>query len=295
MTKGRLFRIVALTMALAMVMAMVGCSKAPAKTTDPTDAPSVTYMVKVVNRAGTAMQKCAVEVFSDAEKTTLVYKGIADKEGQITFSAPESEKYVAVISKVPMGYAVEEQYALAGERTDIVLVPAVLNENALDTAVLSLGDAMMDFNLTLTDGSEIALSQLLTKKKAVVLNFWFMNCEPCKKEFPYIQEGYQQLVDEIEVVAMNPVDSTDSEIAKFRTDKGYTFTMSKCDFRWQQLLQLQAYPTTVVIDRYGNICLIHRGGIESTQEFVDMVNYFIQDDYKQQFFKSAGQIPAVND
>ena len=60
-------------------------------------------------------------------------------------------------------------------------------------------------------------------------------------------------------------------------------------------MKLQLFPTTLIIDRYGNICLIHSRGIESTQEFLDMVNYFIQDDYEQKFFKSAGQIPAVTD
>lgn len=295
MTKDKVFRIIALTMALAMVMAMVGCSNEPAKVTDPPEDELVTYTVRVINRAGTGMNKCAVSVYADETKAVQIYKGIANASGEITFIAPRSNQYVAEISKLPAGYHVEEHYSLAGERTDIILSPAVMDETAMDTAMFSLGDAMMDFSVQLADGSTVTLSQLLTKKKAVVLNFWFMNCDPCKKEFPYIQEGYQQLADEIEVLALNPVDSTDDEIAKFRTDHGYTFTMSKCDVRWQNMLQLQYFPTTLIIDRFGNICLIHTGGIQSTNEFLGMMNYFIQDDYQQQFFKSAGKVPAVND
>ena len=304
MTKGKLFRMIALTMALAMVMAMVGCANDPAKTTDPTEKTSITYTVRVANRGGTAIQKCSVEVFTDSSKSVQVYKGIADKNGEVTFTAPESDGYVAVVSKVPDGYHVEQQYQLRGENTDIVLLPGVMDDAFIESMIgrdepvekhLELGEAMPDFEITLPDRSVISLSELLKEKKAVVLNFWFMNCPPCKDEFPFIQEGYEQLSDDIAVLALNPVDSTDAEITQFQTQNGYTFSMSKCDPYWQNLLKLQYFPTTLVIDRYGNICLVHGGGIVNTQEFLNMVKYFIQDDYEQQFFKSVGQIPAVND
>lgn len=295
MIKNRLIRVLAMTMAFAMVMAMAGCVQEPPKVQEPTGDAIVAHIVKVVNRGGTAMSKCRVQIYTDATKTTQIYQGVANTAGEITFAAPSSDEYVAVISKLPKGYRVEEQYALTGERTDIVLVPGVMDETVMDNTVFSLGDAMPDFELTLPDGSELKLSDLLSEKKAVVLNFWFMNCPPCKMEFPYIQEGYEQLSDDIAVLAMNPVDSTAAEVAKFQADNGYTFTMSKSDPRWQQMFEIKGFPTTVVIDRYSNICLIHTGGIESAQEFLDMINYFIQDDYEQNFFKSAGQIPAVND
>lgn len=293
MTKCKLIRVLAMTMALAMVMAVAGCSNGSSIVTEPKDFVE-TYTVKVANLAGTEIKKCSVEVFSDSGKTTQVYKGITNDEGEVTFSAPLSNDYVAVISKVPAGYVVETHYPLTGEKTNLVLRPGTLTEEAMETVRYSLGDPVMDFSVTTSDG-EMVLSELLAEKKAVVLNFWFMNCSPCKMEFPYIQEGYEQLSDEIAVLAMNPVDSTDAEIAQFREDNGYTFAMAKCDFRWQEMLEIKGYPTTLIIDRYGNICLIHSGGIESTQEFLDMVTYFIQDDYEQQFFKSAGQIPAVTD
>lgn len=294
MTRKNLFvRFIAMTMAFAMVMAMTGCAKESAKVTEPTGTPTVSYTVKVTNKAGTAMEKCKVEVYTDATKTTQLYKGVATADGEITFAAPQSDAYVAVISNLPEGYQVEEQYALAGESTHIVLTPGVMTEAEMENTTFDLGDAMMDFTLTLPDGSEIVLSDLLQEKKAVILNFWYLNCPPCRGEFPYIQEGYEQLSDDIAVLALNPIDGTAAEVAQFQSDNGYTFTMSKCDPRWTNMLKLQYYPTTVVIDRYGNICLIHTGKIESTQEFLDMVTYFTQDDYEQRFFKSAGLIPAV--
>lgn len=304
MSNRKFMRAVAVTMAFAMVLAMAGCAGDSGDVTVPTGNPSVLHTIQVTNRAGTGIGKCSVEVYSNADRTTQVFKGIANADGQIVFYAPHSDDYVAVISKLPTGYRTEEQYKLTGESTQVIVQPAVMDEAFIQDLIgndsengdyFKIGDAMPDFELTLPDYSVITLSQLLEEKKAVILNFWFMNCQPCKMEFPYLQEVYEQLSDDIALLAMNPVDSTPEEITQFQANHGYTFTMSKCDTRWQEMLRIQGYPTTVIIDRYGNICLIHSRGIESTQEFLDMVNYFIQDDYEQAFFKSPGQIPVVTD
>jgi hypothetical protein len=113
-------------------------------------------------------------------------------------------------------------------------------------------------------------------------------------EFPYLQEAYQQLGDEIEVLALNPYDGDDAKVSAFKTDNGYTFPMLKCDDRWAKMMDLSSYPTTVVIDRFGNICLIHGGMVTDTQTFLDMFGYFVSDDYEQIFAKSHSQLPAYN-
>lgn len=292
--KCKLMRFVAAVMAFAMTAAMTGCGDGSEQETQPTGNETVSYTLTVTNRAGTPMEKCRVEIYSDASKSAQLFKGISDANGQIQFAAPTSDKYVAVISKVPTGYHVEDQYPVAGESTNIVLSPGVMTEADMDSVKFSLGDAMLDFTVTLPDESTIVLSELLQEKKAVVLNFWYLGCAPCKMEFPYIQEGYEQLSEDIAILALNPIDGTAAEVAEFQSTNGYTFTMSKCDGRWHDMLKKPSYPTTLVVDRYGNICLIHTGGLESTQEFLDMVGYFIQDDYQQRFFKSIGQIPTAS-
>lgn len=286
----KFIRLIAVTMALVMVMALAGCDGSDKPDAQPQ---TVNYTVTLVNKGGTPLEKCSVEVYGDSAKTTMLYKGLTNSEGSFSFTAPESKDYVAVLSKLPNGYFVAESYQLTGENNTIVLTPAVMTDEDMNSVQYSLGDAVPDFSVTTPDGEDITLCELLQKKKAVVLNFWFLNCQPCKMEFPYIQEGYEQLSEDIAVLALNPYDGTDREVAQFQTDNGYTFTMAKCDERWQAMMKIQSYPTTVIVDRYGNICLIHNGMIKSTQEFVDMVKYFISEDYEQRFFRSAGQIPAV--
>ena len=201
MNKRQFFRVVALTMALAMVLVMAGCAGDSGDTTVPTGNSSVIHKVLVTNRAGTGIGKCSVEIYSDGELTSQVFKGIANSDGEVVFYAPRSDDYVAVISKLPTGYCPEEQYKLTGESSKVIVEPGVMDEAFIHNMIgdedqsgdyFNIGDAMPDFELTLPDYSVITLSQLLEKKKAVVLNFWFMNCQPCKMEFPYLQEVYEE-------------------------------------------------------------------------------------------------------
>lgn len=293
MLKNKITRLIAVVMAFAMTMAIAGCGKEPHET-ESSENKAATYTVTLENKGGTALPKCSAEVYADASKATLIYKGITNAEGMVTFTAPVSDGYVAVLSKIPDGYAVADSYKLTGENTTIVLEPGVMSDEDFDSMEYFLGDAVLDFMVTAPDGTSYVLSELLQEKKAVVLNFWYLNCQPCKMEFPYLQEAYEQLGDEIEVLALNPCDGDDTQVAGFKADNGYTFPMMKCDARWQQMMKLEYYPTTVVIDRYGNICLIHQGMVTDTQTFLNMFGYFVSDEYKQTFVESLSQLPVYN-
>lgn len=287
MAKHNFKRLIAIVMAFAMTVALIGCNKDVPKETKPTDPAEVNYTVTVTNKAGTPIDRCSVEIYTDATKSVQIYKGITNAEGLIRFTAPASDTYVATVSKLPTGYAPDESYPIKGEGTTIVVTPGVLTDKDMDTLSFSIGDAMMDFSIALPNGESVVLSELLQEKKAVVLNFWYLTCSPCMMEFPYIQEGFEQLSDDIAVLALNAVDGTDEQVAKFQSDNGYTFMMAKCDARWKYMWTADRSPvpapTTIIIDRYGNVCQIHSGMLESTNQFVDMVNPYIQDDYQQNF------------
>lgn len=286
--KNKLTRLIAVVMALAMTMALAGCDQQPV----PTEATlsMVEYVVNVENKGGTPIDKCSVEVICPGTGMTTLFKGMTNAEGKISFTALPGE-YAVVVSRVPDGYAVAESYKVTGENTTIVLEPAIMTEDDLNNSKLALGDAMPDFTITGADGTKYVLSELLKEKKVVVLNFWFLNCEPCKMEFPYLQEAYDLLRDDIAVLALNPYDGDKAEVSAFQANNGYTFTMAKCDPRWSKMMKVDAYPTTVVIDRYGNICLVHRGMVTETQTFLNMFGYFVSDSYEQTFVKSLSELP----
>ena len=69
--------------------------------------------------------------------------------------------------------------------------------------VYAVGDTMDDFTITLTDGTDVTLSELLKTHKAVLLNIWATWCGPCRMEFPYMEEAYKQVSDDLAIVAVS--------------------------------------------------------------------------------------------
>ena len=245
-----------------------------------------TYSIEIKNEGGQPLEEIGVYIYTDSTMQELVWFAKTDAEGCLSFEDVASDNFVAVLSDVPAGYLVEEYYLLTGETTRIVLESGLM-EGDLSTLSYKLGDLVLDFTVTGPDGSEYVFSELLKQKKAIVLNFWYLQCEPCKSEFPYLQEAYEKYDEDVIVLAMNPVNTTDEEIAAFQKENGYTFPMVKCDPAWEKAMQITAYPTTVVIDRFGNICLIHKGSITEAETFETMFDFFSADDYTQSILESV--------
>ncbi len=121
-------------------------------------------------------------------------------------------------------------------------------------------------NFTLTDqyGNEHTLSDY--KGKIVFLNFWATWCPPCNKEMPDIEELYKEYDsnkgDVIFLGVTNPVsakypnnqDVDQKAIKAFLTEKGYTFpTVFDESGDLLASYQINAFPTTFIINRDGNI------------------------------------------
>ncbi len=287
-----------------MVSVFSGCGLEQKPAESGTTAPTmpgvnetVIYTVTVQNEAGTALDKVMVEIYADSEKTDIIQAKKTDGEGKLTFTGNSSDKMVAVLVDAPSGYMVREYYPLTEKETVISLkAGAPMTEEHLNhdgkNALFSLGDAMPDFMVTSSDGTELTLSELLENHDAVVLNFWYLSCNPCKQEFPYLQEAYEQFSDKVAVIALNPMDGTDEEIEAFRQENGYTFSMGKCDSRWGTMLGITSYPVTMVIDCYGNIVMSHNGSVDNAQMFLDIFGFFTAADYEQTFIRSHSQLPT---
>ncbi len=97
-------------------------------------------------------------------------------------------------------------------------------------------------------------------------------------------------VEKIEVLALNPIDGTDDSISSFAEDNNLTFPMAASDISWEGCMELTAYPTTVVIDRYGMIAMIHKGYITETEVFSNVFEYFTSDEYVQTTVRNISDI-----
>ena len=170
--KNKIVRLIAMTMAFVMVMALAGCVQKPPVPEQKT------YTVCVMNGAMKSLEKCKVEIYSDDSLTALIYTGITDKNGQVSFTETESDTYVAVISKVHAGYDVAQYYPLTGERTQIVLKPGALTDADMDSVHYSLGDPVMDFSVMTS--SILGFSFTFPFSRVVITRSEVI-CDPLKK------------------------------------------------------------------------------------------------------------------
>lgn len=285
MTKKRLMKIAVLCLAVCLCISLFACRKKddtqPQETETTAAAEPVTYTIELVTDGAMPLENVGVYIYEDASLEELVWFAKTDAEGRMTFTDAARDTYVAVLKNIPDGYLVEESYPLTGETTQIVLTAGLKAVDDLTGVTFKLGDLMYDLTVTAADGKEYVLSELLKEKKAVVLNFWYLECQPCRKEFPYLQAAYEKYSSDIEVLALNPVNTDAEAVAAFQKEQKLTFPMAVCDPVWQEAMQLTAYPTTVVIDRYGAISLIHTGSVTEENVFESIFSYFTADDYTQ--------------
>ena len=262
------------------------------------------YSITVKSAGGLALSGVNVYIYTDDTLEDLVNYTTTDAAGVAKITLKKNDKYVAVLSGMPEGYKTEACYPLSGTATEITLTSAVIDNTDHSGKSYQLGDVMRDFSVVDSDGNTQKLSELLKTKKLVLINFWYTTCSWCVKEFPYMDAVYQQYKDDVEIVALNHSTlSGDSEegIKNFKNnfytdyvgegaEGGLSFPMAKDYTNMGPAFNIQGYPTSVLVDRYGVICMIEAGGIVSDAPFVAMFEHFTAENYEQKLFHSLDEL-----
>jgi thiol-disulfide isomerase/thioredoxin len=115
-----------------------------------------------------------------------------------------------------------------------------------------------DFKLPVRDGGELALDDL--KGQVVMINFWASWCGPCRQEFPLLdqmQQRYEPLGFTILGVNVEE-DTVDAERWLVKTPVSFPILFDR-ENSVSQLYDVHAMPSTVFIDREGQVRYLHRG------------------------------------
>lgn len=251
------------------------------KTTLTGDA--ATYTVSVNTVGGMALSEIDVYVYLDDTLEDMQDYAKTDEDGEVSFNLPEYDKYAIVLSGVSKGYDVAESYTFDGNNAEIVLNSSLITGEDISTAQLKLGDVMYDFTVNKLDGTEFKLSEVLSEKKLVMLNFWYSTCGPCVSEFPIISDVYETYKEDIEIVALNNLimDQTVETVQTFQNQNNLPFPIATCPSSWSNTFSISGYPTSVFIDRYGVICAIEVGAVTSKRPWVCAFDHFTAEDYEQ--------------
>ena len=130
--------------------------------------------------------------------------------------------------------------------------------------IIKVGAAAPDFELVDMNGTKHRLKDY--KGQGVVLNFWGTWCGPCEREFPAMERQYAEFKDKgVEIIAVNHKQS-DFEVNTYVKKMGMTFPVA-IDKKMSvfKAYNIDPLPTTIFIDKDGNVKEISKGEMTETQ------------------------------
>ena len=251
---------------------------------------TIAYSVTLRTEGGLKLKGYTLRIDKDDAPVLLRE---TDDNGSIAFSL-EKGRYTVRALGLPDGYTAEP--AVVDADNVAATIVAISKTPTLPTNPPSryvLGDIFPDYSFTTpyeVDGAPITVSiaETLKTKRMIILNFWGTKCSYCVQEMPAMQSIYERFGDKIEIIAVNNYVSlgvTDSNtvIENFYKQNGYTFPMMRDTFGFTDKFALTGWPTTVIIDRYGAIARIERGGIPDEGLWERLVEMYAGDEYTQTF------------
>ena len=125
------------------------------------------------------------------------------------------------------------------------------------------GAELANFDLQNMNGEKVSLESL--KGKVVLINFWFINCPPCRMEIPDLNElkkAYTGKNVEFLAITFDPKDQVNEFLQKIPFDyqifpgaRGIIETYG-----------VQGFPTSVIVDKYGKVVNSKMGGSMNIKE-----------------------------
>lgn len=125
------------------------------------------------------------------------------------------------------------------------------------------GAVLTTFDLENMDGQKVNLESL--KGKVVLINFWFINCPPCRMEIPDLNELKVEYADknvEFLAITFDPK----NQVSEFLQKIPFDFEILPNARRIIETYGIQGFPTSVVINKEGKVVNSKMGGSMNIKE-----------------------------
>ena len=146
------------------------------------------------------------------------------------------------------------------KKSPIAVIFLILAGVIVFVACGSSGQTARDFEVVQFDGNTFRMSEE-TYDNAVVVNFWYPSCPPCREEMPAIESAWQDLKDlPVRVLSLYVPQGFDSEqdAQNFVGELGLTFDFATDRLgRIAEAYEVEYFPTTFFIDMEGEIVATH--------------------------------------
>ncbi|MGB9893388.1 MAG: TlpA family protein disulfide reductase [Candidatus Saccharicenans sp.] len=136
------------------------------------------------------------------------------------------------------------------------------SESSAISNLRSSAEPAPSFRVTSLDGQDLSLEAL--QGKVILINFWATWCPPCRAEIPDFIEAYNELKDKgLEILGLSVDDLPESELKAFvdKARMNYPVALVGKDIV-AAFKPGQYIPTSIFIDKKGNIRLKHVGKLE---------------------------------
>ncbi len=156
--------------------------------------------------------------------------------------------------EIPEAYKTYDQYIAEYEKSK-------QDENDKTTEItpveLKEGDIVPNWDLKDADGKLVSLESL--RGKPVILDFWGTWCVWCVVAMPKIEAVYQEMGDKIHVYGISCKEPEGADPKAFLKEKKASYPTLVNGDNVAKLLNVQGYPTLLVIDKDGKLLYKHSG------------------------------------
>ncbi len=131
------------------------------------------------------------------------------------------------------------------------------NENVKNTPqpkeseFFKTGDKFPNFKEKDIEGNKFSLKEL--KGKIVVINFWFVNCSPCRNEIPHLNELVSKHANDSSIVFLAFCLDDKDMVKEFLKNQSFKYHQFYNMRYFTAALGVKSYPTHVVLDKNGKI------------------------------------------
>ena len=134
---------------------------------------------------------------------------------------------------------------------------AKLKDHDLSAGMLALGSAAPPFRLPSLNGTTVSLADQRHGAKATLVNFWYLNCPPCRLENPEFEKIYQQFnAQGLNIVAIDKGDPP-AAITTYVRHAALTYPILLGGEETSQSIfahyRISTFPGTYLLDADGHI------------------------------------------
>jgi thiol-disulfide isomerase/thioredoxin len=124
---------------------------------------------------------------------------------------------------------------------------------------IKAGQQLPTFSITTLDGTTRSIEDFIGKP--LMVNFWGIDCPPCKAELPEIVKYYNKYNPQgLEIVSLN-VDSTPEEQLEFMKTQPMPWITASDKEGLFKKWGYRGIPTTIFVDAKGVVLEVHLGGM----------------------------------